>query len=130
MSSLNRKEWVCLVGDEELAAERRLQAARNEGSWQQHLGLQKPLWRQIEVHATPSLITVRLGNVDEEASQGGYWKGSYAARVVKMTWDDLGDFDFIARAFRHEQVCVMQKAAAMLETLREHMQPIRMALAA
>lgn len=130
MSSFNRKEWVCLVTDEVLAAERRLQAAQNEGTWMEHRHLQKPLWRQIDVHATPDLITIHLGNVGEEASLGGYCAIAYGVRTVKMTWDDLADFDHIARQFQHEQVCVMQRAADMLAVLREYMLPLRLALVA
>ncbi len=120
MSRFAKKDWVCLVTPQELDAERRLQAARNEGIWMASHPLQNPLWRQVDINATPELITINLGNVDEEAASGGHWKGCYAARTVKLTWDDLNDFDGVARLFQHEQVCVMQKAAEMLGAARAH----------
>lgn len=132
MSKFVKKDWVCLVSEEELGAERRLQAARCEvGTMTSHpLPLLKPLWRQIDISATPELITINLGNVDEEAACSGYWRGSDSARTVKLTWVDLNDVEGVARLFQHEQVCVMQKAAEMLGVLREHMAPLRLALAA
>ena len=130
MSRFVKKDWVCLVTPQELEAEMRLQSVRNEGVWMVGRMLQKPLWRQVDINATPELITMHLGNVDEETSRGGVWSGSYAARTIKLTWDDLNDFDGVARLFHHEQVCVMQKVAEMLAVLREHMVPLRLALAA
>jgi hypothetical protein len=130
VSRFVKKDWVCLVTPLELEAERQLQAARNEGSWMAGRPLQKPLWRQIDISATLELVTIHLGSVDEEVARGGVWSGSYAARTVKLTWDDLNDLDSMAQLFHHEQVCVMQKAAEMFAVLREHMVPLRLALAA
>lgn len=130
MSRFVKKDWVCLVSPRELDAERRLHAARNEGSWMAAGPLQKPLWRQIDISATPSLVTIDLSNVGEEAARGGYLAMCSSVRTIRLTWDDLNDVDGLAQLFRHEQVCVMQKAAEMLGVLREHMVPLRLALAA
>lgn len=127
MSRFHKKDWVCLVTPDELDDERRMQAETNGGPPRV---LQAPLWRQIEITATAEIITIGLGSVDEETSLGGVSIGGHSARSVTLSWEDLGNFDCIARAFRHEQVGVLQRAGEMLQSLHLHGVSLRQALTA
>jgi hypothetical protein len=126
MSTFTKKDWVCLVSAEALEGFR----AAQRGTWLEGRGIVAPLWRQISITATPALIHVRLGSVEEECALGGYWSGSSDAREFKFTWDDLNDYDGLSRMFEREQVVVFRKLAEMLAAIREHMVPLRLALVA
>ncbi len=130
MSTFKKKDWVCLVTPEELQAQRALQDAQNKGSWMEGSLMRAPLWRQISITATPELLTFDLGNVNEGVAHGGCWDGSYAARTVRLTWDDLNDLDGLSRIFEHEQLCVFRKLSEMVAVLRENMTSLRTILAA
>lgn len=120
MSGLfKKKSWVCLVTPEVLEAERALQKAQFSEPHHQDLQLQKALWREIDVTATTERIIIELGDVNEEVVLGGIWTGCFKVRTLRLCWDDLCDFEVLARLFEHEQVGVMRAAAQMLAELRE-----------
>lgn len=114
MSTFTKKDWVCLV-DEDV-----LQRA-SSGDY---------LFRQIAISADAELVTVRLMNVDRTAAAGGYCCSGTAPKELKFAWDDLNDLDAISRRFQREQLAVFRKIAEMLVAIREHMVPLRAALAA
>jgi hypothetical protein len=120
---LKKKEWVCLVPPAVIEEKRRALLGPLDR------GIREALWRQIDVTATPELLTLTLMSVDEEAAHGGYWTGGYGVATHKLAWEDLDDLDGLATRLQHEQVAVFRKAAGLLARLKEHRVALRSALA-
>lgn len=129
MNRLIIKDWVCLVSEATLEAKREALRARAR----QHDGglpgpLREKLWRQIQVVATPEHVTLELGNVDYEASQGGYWTGSDCCRSHVFAWEDLGDVENIDRVLAREQVVVYRRIVELLQRVEARAGTLREAL--
>ncbi len=130
MNQLKVKDWVCLVDAAVLEAK---QAARRQHALQRRelpgVMLEK-LWRQINITATADKVSLELMNVDQEAAQGGYWRGGEACRSAVFTWADLHDVEFVEKLLAREQVVVYHRVMAMLTALRARTASLREALEA
>jgi len=124
MNKLMLKESVLTVSDIEL------QRYRDRHDPSTRMLFSDHLWRLVTIDATKEVIVLRLQNVDETAASGGYWSGGSACRTHRLTWDDLNDVEGLKMLLRFEQVCVLQLVEEMFDKLREHMRPLRLALAA
>lgn len=125
MLRLQHKEWVCLVSGKELALRHTELQQRDTGGL-----LRDTLWRQVELIANASGVELHLLNVDERAARGGYCGGGCNVVEHKLTWDDINDREALMQLFRLEPLCVFQTFEKMVDNLRDHMLPLREALAA
>jgi len=69
-------------------------------------------------------------DVDQEAAQGGYWRGGANCVSHTFTWDDLQDVEFVDSLLNREQVVVYRHAIAMLTTLKARVAVLREVLQA
>lgn len=105
------KSWVCVVNESDLKRHREKMVSQGDY-------IMERLWRQIQVNLSSEKIEVEITSVDEEAADGGYWRGSSGVfNKFELSWNDLGNEELICSKLDHEQLRVALQAMDMLRKL-------------
>lgn len=119
MSNFASIYHVCLVPDSQVEQIRERNLEKSNRGY-----IQDSLWRRISVTANTQLISIKLGNVGEEAAVTGYANCQQGCSDFKLVWDELDNHEGLIAQFRFEPLVVWVKIEAILAVLNEHRQHI------
>jgi hypothetical protein len=117
------QDWVCL------ASEHELQVARAHALTTPFKPpvIAEPLWRHIQVLATPHALLLEMGSVSELNKTSVLPK---SCAKYGFAWDDLEDAEFLCKMVAHEQFCVGTRVLQALHAIRRTQAAIKSRLAA
>lgn len=124
MNKIILKKVACLVSEAELEQLRVLQRSRQHHNAPATY-LHQRVWREIQVIATDTGVSIHLGNIDEDAVRTGYWNASESCVRFTLTWDELADVNSLENMLRFEPLVVAKPLLEMLAKLKAMSSSIR-----